>query len=60
LDKYPFSDYRIKLPEKKVEFLYIDGINKLDGTDFKVTRLNIIIFQQPFFFEATGRILLYT
>jgi len=36
LDKYPFSDYKIKLPKKKVEYLSMDEINEIDETDFNV------------------------
>jgi len=42
LDKYPFSEYKIKLPKKKVEFLSMEEINKIDDTDFGVPRLNVI------------------
>lgn len=42
LDKYPFSDYRIRLPKKKVEYLTMDEITRIDETDYKVPRLNVI------------------
>lgn len=42
LDHYPFEGFKITLPKKKVEFLSIDEINRIDQTDFGVARLNQI------------------
>ncbi len=40
--KYPFDDYKIKLPKKQVEFLTIEEINKIETTHFEIERLEII------------------
>jgi len=42
LQKYPFDDYKIKLPKKQVEFLTIEEINKIESTHFEIERLEII------------------
>jgi len=42
MEKYPFGDYKLRMPKKKIEYLTMDEINKIEETDFKVTRLNTI------------------
>ena len=42
LEKYPFGNYKIKMPKKKIEYLTQDEINRIEQKDFKVERLNII------------------
>lgn len=42
LQKYPFDDYKIKLPRKQVEFLTIEEIKKIEETHFEIERLEII------------------
>lgn len=42
LDRYPIEGYSIKLPKKKVEFLTIEEINKIEDTSFEIDRLNQI------------------
>lgn len=41
LQKYPFDDYKIKLPKKDVQFLTIEEINKIENTHFEIERLEI-------------------
>jgi integrase len=42
LEKYPFADFKIRMPKKRIEYLTMDEINRIEQTDFKVTRLNTI------------------
>ena len=42
LDKYPFGDYKIRMPKKRIEYLTMDEVNKIEHTDFKIKRLNTI------------------
>jgi integrase len=42
LEKYPFGDYKLKLVKKKIEYLTMDEVNKIENTNFKVDRLNNI------------------
>ena len=42
IDKYPFENYKIRLQKKKIQYLTQEEINRIDQTDFKVERLNII------------------
>jgi integrase len=42
IEKYPFENYKIKLPRKKIQYLTQDEIDRIDQTDFKVERLNVI------------------
>ncbi len=42
IDKYPFENYKIKLPRIKILYLTQDEIDHIDRTNFKVERLNII------------------
>jgi len=42
LQKYPFDDYKIKLPKKEVEFLTIEEINKIENKHFEIERLEIV------------------
>lgn len=42
LEKYPFPDYKIRMPKKRIEYLTQEEIDKIEQTDFKVNRLNTI------------------
>jgi integrase len=42
IEKYPFENYKIKLPRKKIQYLTQEEINRIDQTNFNVERLNII------------------
>lgn len=42
LQKYPFDDYKIKLPKKQVEFLTVEEIKKIEETHFEIERLEIV------------------
>lgn len=42
LQKYPFDDYKIRLPKKDVQFLTIEEINKIENTHFEIERLEIV------------------
>lgn len=42
LQKYPFDDYKIKLPKKEVEFLTVDEIRKIESTHFEIERLEVV------------------
>jgi integrase len=42
MEKYPFGDYKLRMPKKRIEYLTMDEINKIEETDYKVTRLNTI------------------
>jgi integrase len=42
LEKYPFGDFNIRLPKKKIEYLTQDEFDRIEQTDFKIERLNII------------------
>ena len=42
IEKYPFENYKIKLPKKKIQYLTQAELDRIDQYDFKVERLNII------------------
>lgn len=42
IDKYPFENYKIKLPKKKIQYLTQDEIDRIDRANFEVERLNVI------------------
>ena len=42
IEKYPFENYKIKLPKKKIQYLTQAELDRIDQCDFKVERLNII------------------
>jgi integrase len=42
LDKYPFGEYKLRMPKKKIEYLTLDEVNRIEQCDFKVNRLNTI------------------
>jgi integrase len=42
LQKYPFDEYKIKLPRKEVQFLTIEEINKIENQHFEIERLEIV------------------
>jgi integrase len=42
MDKYPFENYKIKLQKKKIQYLTQEEIDRIDQTNFKVERLNVI------------------
>ncbi len=42
LDKYPFENYKIRQPKKKIQYLTQEEIDRIENKDFKVERLNTI------------------
>lgn len=42
LDKYPFENYKIRMPKKKIEYLTQEEIDRIESKDFKVERLGVI------------------
>ena len=42
LDKYPSKNYKIKLQKKKIQYLTREEIDRIDQTNFKVEKLNVI------------------
>jgi integrase len=42
IDKYPFENFKIKLPRKKIQYLTQEELDRIDHTNFKVERLNVI------------------
>lgn len=42
MEKHPFPDFKIRQPKKRIEYLSMDEINRIEQTDFKVDRLNNI------------------
>jgi hypothetical protein len=42
LEKYPFENYKIKLPKKKIQYLTQAELDRIDQCDFKVERLYFI------------------
>lgn len=42
LEKYPFGDFKLKLPKKTIQYLTQPEIDRIAKADFKVERLNII------------------
>jgi len=42
IEKYPFENYKIKLPKKRIQYLTQEEIDRIDQCDFNVERLNII------------------
>lgn len=42
IEKFPFENYKIKLPKKPIQYLTQEEIDRIDKTDFKVERLNVI------------------
>jgi integrase len=42
LERYPFGDFKIRMPKKKIEYLTMDEVLRIENTDFKVQRLNTI------------------
>ncbi len=42
LDKYPFENYKIRQPHKRIQYLTQEEINRIEQKDFKVPRLNVI------------------
>lgn len=42
IEKYPFENYKIKLQKKKIQYLTQDEIDRIDQSNFKVERLNVI------------------
>lgn len=42
LDKYPFENYKIRMPKKKIEYLTQEEINRIEQKEFSVSRLNTI------------------
>jgi len=42
MEKYPFADYSIRMPKKKIEYLTQAELNRIEQKEFRVERLNII------------------
>jgi integrase len=42
MEKYPFADYKIRMPKKKIQFLTQAELNRIELQDFKAERLNVI------------------
>jgi integrase len=42
IEKYPFANFKIKLQKKKIQYLTQEEINRIDKTNFRVERLNVI------------------
>jgi integrase len=42
IDKYPFENYKIKLPKKKIQYLTQEELDRIDHANFEVERLNVI------------------
>jgi hypothetical protein len=42
MEKYPFADYKIRMPKKKIQYLTQAELNRIELQDFKAERLNII------------------
>jgi len=42
MEKHPFEHFKIKLPKKKIQYLTQDVLDRIERTDFKVDRLNVI------------------
>jgi integrase len=42
MDKYPFENYKIRMPKKKIEYLTQEEINRIEQKEFSVGRLNTI------------------
>ena len=42
LDKYPFENYKIRMPKKKIQYLTQEEIDRIERREYKVERLNVI------------------
>ncbi len=42
LDKYPFPEYRIRMPKKRIEYLDSEEISRVENLDIKINRLEIV------------------
>ena len=42
LDKYPFENYKIRMPKKKIEYLTQEEINRIEQKELKVERLGVM------------------
>lgn len=42
LERYPFENYKIKMPKKKIQYLTQIEIDRIEAKDLKVERLNVI------------------
>lgn len=42
LDKYPFENYKIRQPKKKIQYLTQDEIDRIENKEFKLERLGVI------------------
>lgn len=42
LEKYPFENYKIRMPKKRIQYLTQEEIDRIEQKDFKVERLNVI------------------
>ena len=42
LEKYPFENYKIRMPKKRIQYLTQEELDRIEQKDFKVERLNVI------------------
>lgn len=42
MEKFPFDNYKIRMPRKKIEYLTQDEIDRIENKEFKVERLDVI------------------
>jgi len=42
IDRHPFPTYKIRMPKKMIEYLTQTEIDRIEGTNFQIERLNII------------------
>jgi len=42
IEKYPFENYKIRQPKKRIQYLTQDEINRIERLEYNVPRLNII------------------
>jgi integrase len=42
MEKYPFADYKIQMPKKKIQYLTQAELNRIELQDFRAERLNVI------------------
>lgn len=42
LDKYPFENYKIRQPKKRIEYLTQEEIDRIENKEFKIERLGVM------------------
>jgi len=42
LEKYPFENYKIRMPKKRIQYLTQAEIDRIQQREYKVERLNVI------------------